>query len=103
MAHAKIIRPVKLTTTLPEDLRARLDLLLYSEAENRVPKGAIQEFLVERIREYFSPATYSLSEQEANAVHKCVKKLVDSGIMPEFNETEFETCKALLEKLPCPK
>lgn len=48
-----IIRPVKLTTCIPEDLRAKLDLYLYSHLEGRVPKGAYQKFLCERIREFF--------------------------------------------------
>jgi hypothetical protein len=49
-----LIRPVKLTTTLPEDVHGRLMLHLYSPGEGRVPKGAIQRFLVERITEFFS-------------------------------------------------
>ena len=52
MRPANIIRPSKLTTTLPEDLRAKLDLHLWSELEQRVPVGAYQRFLVERIVEY---------------------------------------------------
>ncbi len=54
MAHASIIRPIKLTTTFPEDVRVKLDLHLYSEVEQRVPKGAYQAFLVDRIRKFFS-------------------------------------------------
>ena len=54
MAHASIIRPIKLTTTFPEDVRVKLDLHLYSEVEQRVPKGAYQTFLVDRIRKFFS-------------------------------------------------
>lgn len=49
-----IIRPSKLTTVLPEDIRAKLDLHLWSELEGRVPQGAYQKFLVERIQEFFS-------------------------------------------------
>lgn len=48
-----IDRPVKLTTTLPESVRAPLDLHLWSEVEGRVPKGAYQAFIVERVREFF--------------------------------------------------
>ncbi len=48
-----LVRPVKLTTTLPEDIRARLDLHLFSELEQRVPKSAYQRFFVERINEFF--------------------------------------------------
>ena len=53
MAHAAIIRPIKLTTTFPEDVRSQLDIYLYSEVERRVPKGAYQAFLVDRIRKFF--------------------------------------------------
>lgn len=48
-----IIRPVKLTTTLPDDVRTRLDLFLYSEVEGRIPKGAYQQFFLDRIRDFF--------------------------------------------------
>lgn len=54
MRRPNIIRPIKLTTTFPEDIRAKLDLHLYSPVEHRVPQGAIQKFLVERVQEYFS-------------------------------------------------
>lgn len=52
MRHPNIIRPVRLHTNLPEDVRAKLDLLLYSQVEGRVPKGAYSVFLAERIREF---------------------------------------------------
>lgn len=51
----KIIRPTKLTLALPEDVRAKLDLHLFSEVEHRVPFGAYQRFFIERIREFFNP------------------------------------------------
>jgi hypothetical protein len=47
-------RPTRLETKLPETLRARLDLLLFSELEGRVPKGRYQEFFIERILEFFN-------------------------------------------------
>lgn len=43
----------ELHTTLPARLAARVELLLFSEAEGRVPRGAWQKFLVERLTEYF--------------------------------------------------
>jgi hypothetical protein len=49
-----VLRPIPLTTSLPEDVHAKLMLYLYSEAEGKVPKGAISRFLVERINEYFT-------------------------------------------------
>ena len=43
-----------LNLALPESVRAQLDLLLFSEIEQRVPKGAYQQFFAARIREFFS-------------------------------------------------
>jgi hypothetical protein len=40
---------------------ARVDLLLFSELESRVPKGAYQKFFNERLREFFSSAALDLS------------------------------------------
>lgn len=50
----KPIRPSHLHVMIPEDLRARLDLYLWSNLEGRVPKGAYQKFISERIIEFFS-------------------------------------------------
>lgn len=36
----RAIRPVEKSISLPEDLCAQVDLLLYSELEEKVPKGA---------------------------------------------------------------
>ena len=48
-----ILRPIPLKTSLPEDVWLRLTSHLYSPVEKRVPKGAYQKFLVDRINEYF--------------------------------------------------
>lgn len=52
---ANILRPTRLTTTLPEDVRAKLDIHLYSTVEGRIPVGAYSKFLSERVREFFEP------------------------------------------------
>lgn len=49
-----IERPVELSLMLPESVRARLDLLLWSEVEHRVPRGAYQRFFVQLINDYFT-------------------------------------------------
>lgn len=49
-----ILRPIRLHTYLPEDLRARLDLYLFSEVEGRVPTGAYTKFLSARVAEFFA-------------------------------------------------
>jgi len=43
----------RLELKLPESLRARIDLLLFSPLEGRVPQGKYQEFFVSRIKEFF--------------------------------------------------
>jgi hypothetical protein len=48
-----ILRSVSLHTMLPEDLYAKLTVHLYSESEQRVPKGSYQRFICERITEFF--------------------------------------------------
>lgn len=40
-------------TTLPPDLMGRVDILLWSESEGKVPQGAMQGFLTKLIREFF--------------------------------------------------
>lgn len=51
---ASIVRPRKLTLHLPEDVATRLELHLFSPGEGRIPQGAWQRFLVERINEFFA-------------------------------------------------
>lgn len=48
-----LIRPALLHVSLPETELARLQLHLYSEVEQRVPKSAYQVWILERIREFF--------------------------------------------------
>ena len=47
---------------LPASARTRLDLLLFSEVEGRVPKGAYQRFFLERLHEFFNLRTADLSD-----------------------------------------
>lgn len=54
MRRQNVLRPIKLHTSLPEDLWTKLTLHLYSEVEGRVPHGAYQRFICDRIREYFN-------------------------------------------------
>ena len=48
-----IIRPKQLTFILPEDIRAKMDLYLWSELENRVPYGAYSKFIGGLLNEFF--------------------------------------------------
>lgn len=51
-----IIPPTQLRTSLPADLRARLDLHLWSDSEGRVPVGAYQRLLVALLSDYLNRA-----------------------------------------------
>lgn len=57
----KIIPPIKVGITLPEDVYARLRLYLFSEVEGRVPQGDYQAFFIARINEFFSQRTLDLA------------------------------------------
>ena len=58
----ELIPRTRLETKLPEDVRVRLDLFLYSALEQRVPQGAYQRFFLERIREFFEWETLDMGE-----------------------------------------
>lgn len=45
-----VIPSSRTNLSIPEDLRAKLDLALWSEAEGRVPVGAYQTFFVSMLR-----------------------------------------------------
>ena len=48
-----LVQPTrKLNTALDETLLARVDLLLFSELESRVPKGAYQKLINELLRHW---------------------------------------------------
>jgi len=47
----KAIRPVEKSISLPEDIVTRIDLLLFSELEGRVPHGAWSRYVSGLIRQ----------------------------------------------------
>lgn len=61
-----IERPEQLEISLPESEKARLALLLWSEAEGRVPYGAYSKFFLSLLREYFAKME-TQSVQSGNA------------------------------------
>lgn len=58
-----VVRPVKLHTHIAEDLRAKIDLHLYSSLEGRVPVGAYRQFFEQLIKEYFSRQNLRLTPE----------------------------------------
>jgi len=57
----RIDRPSSLHVTVPESVRVKLDLFLFSELEGRVPQGAYQRFLSEKVEEIYSHRRLDLS------------------------------------------
>lgn len=54
MARRASITPnIQLEIRIPEDLRAKLELHLWSDLEGRVPLGGYSKFFIERLKEYF--------------------------------------------------
>lgn len=47
----RTLRPTSLNLAIPEDIRAMLDLRLYSELEGRVPHGAYSAYICQLIRQ----------------------------------------------------
>ena len=52
--------PVVMEVSLPLTLRTKLDLLLFSEAEGKVPFGAYRDFFSLKIRETLSSESFDL-------------------------------------------
>lgn len=62
MARPKSATPkALLKAMIPLELRAKLDLHLVSEVEERIPLGQISEFVTARIREYFDWVSLDLA------------------------------------------
>lgn len=62
MGHPiNLIPCTPLNTSLPVDVRARLDLHLFSDVEGRVPKGAYQRLLTDLINQYLDNRVLDLA------------------------------------------
>lgn len=70
-----------LNTSLPVDVRARLDLHLFSDVEGRVPKGAYQRLLTDLINQYLDGRALDLapylSLQPGTAVVRGTSQAID--------------------------
>lgn len=58
-----IDRPVALKLMLPETLRGRIDILLWSHVEGKVPYGAYNRFFIGLINEHFDKLKESVDVQ----------------------------------------
>jgi hypothetical protein len=55
------VRPVEKSISLPEDLTTRIDLILFSELEGKVPHGAWARFVEGLIRKHLSEQEHTLA------------------------------------------
>lgn len=83
-----ILRPVKLTTYLPEDLRAKLDLHLFSTVEGRVPHGAYSKFLIERVRDFLDTGAKQVA---AGPLADSETRLAKEGLLTRIAMTDLRT------------
>lgn len=93
----RILRPVKMTIYLPEDVKAKLDLHLFSAIEGRVPHGNYSNFLTERVREFFDVA----SPAAKLAAFKTLLQQVELGDWTEEQRIAMEALREhLLDRYP---
>lgn len=62
-----IERPVRINLCLPESTKTRIDLLLYSSVEGRIPHGAYQTFFLGLVRDYFDRLKETSSVQSTDS------------------------------------
>jgi hypothetical protein len=61
---AKLIPSERLGLYLPVDMKARIDLHLFSEVEGRVPSGAYSKFFEGLVREFFQSLDRGLKQRK---------------------------------------
>lgn len=65
----RVIRPTSLEVSIPETIRGRLDLFLFSEVEGRVPLGAYSRLVTRLLSEFFEGEELPLSPYVPAAPH----------------------------------
>jgi hypothetical protein len=93
MPRPKQITPkVHLHITISADLRKKLDKAVWSELEQRIPAGALQKFIEERLREYFSQEKLDTSQYILGGGVVCGESATLEMIrdfLTEYAETEI--------------
>lgn len=96
--RANIEKRVHLHVTLPEEIHAQLSLFLFSEAEQRIPVGAYQRFIVDRTREFFSGET-RVNADDGLLIASILLDWTETCVQEETNEQEFLHVLALVNRL----
>lgn len=107
-----ILRPVKFHISLPEDLKAKVDLHLWSQVEQRIPTGKLSEFFTDLARQFFSggkPIVHEtlLTNSTDTAAHAMRGLLTEialtdlrTGWTPEVVLSFVKRARALTGKVP---
>ena len=66
----KVDRSIQKNIGIPESLATRLDLMLYSEVEGRIPVGAYQKFFTQLLQDHFK----AIDRKEAHEKRKALKE-----------------------------
>lgn len=82
----KVVKSVTKNLCLPEPLVARVDLILFSELEGRVPFAAWQGFVVEAIEEKLLRMSGELAEAPAGMHDRKIADLAGKGVESAFEE-----------------
>lgn len=93
---ARTDRPVSKHLHLPESLAGKVELLLFSELEGKVPHGAWQAFICRLIEEHFQR-----QERVRQALER-MPSLIDQSTSPDTGhdpEVYGGACRALSDKL----
>lgn len=101
------IRPTRLEIYIPEDLRAQLELHLYSETEKKVPHGAYKILICDLLRQFFAGNRRKLeaiTSTEAEVLEWAVDKAECwiGGCDPEDYaelQSRVSLCKQILRRL----
>lgn len=67
-----IVPPAFLHLQLPLEIKTQLALHLFSELEQRIPKGAYQAFFIQRLREYFEGRRLDLAPYVSSPPGACI-------------------------------
>jgi hypothetical protein len=63
--HKKVVPSIGKHMTIPQDLLAKVELELWSEAEGKVPHGAWQELQIELLTEWLVKRQVARGKREA--------------------------------------
>lgn len=87
-----ILRPVKVHIAVPEDLKAKIDLHLWSNVEGKIPHGVMSGFFVDLARKFFNRGETTSPHQVAETVDPtATHSMAMLGLLSEIALTDLRT------------